>query len=177
MVIRKTQDQTRRCSSSKERGTAANTVKVKYTRTVQSNKSLPRKSAYYGNRANTKDADDKKGEEEKSRASSPSKFKENDNHKRILNSAKAEKQPPSLRDSIFKAPARNYKEIAEDVIRADCMNHGYRIEKTIGEGAYAKVKLAEVLPSKIARNEKLADVAHTCEQETLFVSIHAFILF
>ncbi|XP_060582113.1 serine/threonine-protein kinase MARK1-like isoform X2 [Ruditapes philippinarum] len=53
--------------------------------------------------------------------------------------------------SIFITPPCNFNEIVADVIHADCYNHGYRIEKTIGEGAYAKVKLAEALPSKLAR--------------------------
>ena len=34
-----------------------------------------------------------------------------------------------------------------------------KIDKTVGEGAYAKVKLADVLPSKMARNADLADNA------------------
>ena len=65
----------------------------------------------------------------------------------------------TTKHSIFVAEPRQQKEIASDVIRADCMNHGYRLDKSIGEGAYAKVKLAEVLPAKLARNQTLADIA------------------
>ena len=64
---------------------------------------------------------------------------------------------------IFRHEQRSNKEISRDIIRADCMNHGYRLEKTIGEGAYAKVKSAEVLPSKLARNETLAELAEETE--------------
>lgn len=69
-----------------------------------------------------------------------------------------DKSPFNKRPLFLNEPRSN-KEISSDVIRADCMNHGYRLGKTIGEGAYAKVKLAEVLPAKLARNQTLADLA------------------
>jgi ribosomal protein L22 len=76
--------------------------------------------------------------------------------------------------SIFITPPCNFNEIVADVIHADCYNHGYRIEKTIGEGAYAKVKLAEVLPSKLAR---LPDMdSHIDHEGNLKVSLYSLIL-
>lgn len=71
----------------------------------------------------------------------------------------SKKHPSPRKDSLFVTPPRNFSAIDADVIRADCMNHGYRIEKVIGEGAYAKVKLAEVLQSKLARNPSMAEQA------------------
>ena len=69
----------------------------------------------------------------------------------------------SKRREIFLHEQRSNKEISKDIIRADCMNHGYRVEKSIGEGAYAKVKSAEVLPAKLARNQTLAELAEETE--------------
>lgn len=74
-------------------------------------------------------------------------------------SSPSKKHPSPRKDSIFVTPPRNFSAIDADVIHADCMNHGYRIEKIIGEGAYAKVKLAEVLQSKLARNPDMAEQA------------------
>lgn len=62
-------------------------------------------------------------------------------------------------DNIFASNPRNFNQLTASVIRADCLKHGYKVEKTIGEGAYAKVKLAEVLPSKMARNPEMAEFA------------------
>lgn len=67
------------------------------------------------------------------------------------------KQTSPRKESIFVTPPRDPKDVAEDVIHADCMNHGYRVERTVGEGAYAKVKLAEVLTSKLARNLEMCE--------------------
>ena len=72
--------------------------------------------------------------------------------------------------SIFVSEPRSHKEVVSDVIWADCMNHGYKLEKSIGEGAYAKVKLAEVLPAKLARNQTLAEIA---EETGVLQVIHA----
>ena len=57
--------------------------------------------------------------------------------------------------SIF-ACEQSPKELSTEGIKADCLNHGYRIIKTLGEGAYAKVKLAEVMASRLARNEAMS---------------------
>ncbi|XP_045172121.2 uncharacterized protein LOC123534106 [Mercenaria mercenaria] len=77
--------------------------------------------------------------------------------------------PRKQAESIFITPPRNFSEIAADVIRADCIKRGYHIGKTIGEGAYAKVKLAEVLPSKIARFPDMAE--HADNEGNLKVAI------
>lgn len=61
--------------------------------------------------------------------------------------------------SIFEYKTQNASEIASEIVHADLINHGYRLVKTLGEGAYAKVKLAEVMPSRLARNQILADLA------------------
>ncbi|KAL4224236.1 hypothetical protein ACF0H5_017689 [Mactra antiquata] len=71
------------------------------------------------------------------------------------------KQSSPRKESIFITPTRDYTDISEDVIHADCFNHGYRVEKTVGEGAYAKVKLAEVLTSKLARNPSMCEHVDT----------------
>lgn len=61
--------------------------------------------------------------------------------------------------SLFKNEPENTKLRASDVIRSECLNHGYRLEdNTLGEGAYAKVKLAEVLSGKLARNKIMAEI-------------------
>ena len=82
------------------------------------------------------------------------------------------KKPAPKKQSIFVYDPRHQKEVASDVIRADCTNHGYMLDKTVGEGAYAKVKLAEVLPAKLARNQTLADIA----EETGNLQVKLFIL-
>ena len=85
----------------------------------------------------------------------------------------AGKKSAPKKQSIFVYDPRHQKEVASDVIRADCTNHGYMLDKTVGEGAYAKVKLAEVLPAKLARNQTLADIAEETGnlQVKLFISI------
>ena len=63
-------------------------------------------------------------------------------------------------DTIFAAPPPiNYKQLATEAIRSDCHKHGYLVENTIGEGAYAKVKLAEVTPQKMLRIPDMAEYA------------------
>lgn len=57
--------------------------------------------------------------------------------------------------SIF-ACKTTQKEVSSEATKTDCMNHGYRIIRTLGEGAYAKVKLAEVSASRLARNEEMS---------------------
>lgn len=61
--------------------------------------------------------------------------------------------------SVFANPEKNLSQLAAEVIRADCLKHGYLVGNTIGEGAYAKVKLAEVIPSKMARMPDMTDFA------------------
>ena len=84
-----------------------------------------------------------------------------------------DKLEPKRRE-IFLHEQRSNKEISKDIIRADCMNHGYRIEKSVGEGAYAKVKSAEVLPAKLARNETLAELAEDIETYLQVTIIQSF---
>lgn len=60
--------------------------------------------------------------------------------------------------SIFEQHNQNPKEISAEIIKADCMNHGYRLDGTIGEGAYAKVKLAHILAGKLARNRNMSEI-------------------
>ncbi|XP_071180268.1 serine/threonine-protein kinase MARK2-like [Mytilus edulis] len=48
------------------------------------------------------------------------------------------------------------KERSSEDVKKECMTHGYRIIRTLGEGAYAKVKLAEVMARRLARNEAMS---------------------
>ncbi|CAC5410437.1 Testis-specific serine/threonine-protein kinase 5,Testis-specific serine/threonine-protein kinase 1,Hormonally up-regulated neu tumor-associated kinase homolog B [Mytilus coruscus] len=58
--------------------------------------------------------------------------------------------------SIFESGPTTPKDWSPENVKKDCMNHGYRIIKTLGEGAYAKVKLAEVMARRLARNEEMS---------------------
>lgn len=69
------------------------------------------------------------------------------------------KQKKEIKEKMFQNKQQSPTEVTGELVKADCMNHGYRIISDIGEGAYAKVKLAEVLPSKLARNQIMADAA------------------
>ncbi|XP_069136547.1 serine/threonine-protein kinase MARK2-like [Argopecten irradians] len=61
--------------------------------------------------------------------------------------------------SIFEHKNKSQSDRSTDLVNADCTNHGYRLTGTLGEGAYAKVKKAEVMPSKLARNQTMSDIA------------------
>ncbi|XP_060064733.1 uncharacterized protein LOC132545081 [Ylistrum balloti] len=61
--------------------------------------------------------------------------------------------------SIFEHQSKSQSDRTTDLVNADCTNHGYRLSDPLGEGAYAKVKKAEVMPSKLARNQVMADIA------------------
>lgn len=63
-----------------------------------------------------------------------------------------------IKQSLFEHHSQNPKELSNEIIKADCMNHGYRLDGTIGEGAYAKVKLAHILAGKLARNPTMSDI-------------------
>ncbi|KAJ8312732.1 hypothetical protein KUTeg_010105 [Tegillarca granosa] len=72
---------------------------------------------------------------------------------------KRNEQPYKRKRSMFECKTPDPKELSSEIIKADCLNHGYRLIRTLGEGAYAKVKLAEVMPSKLARNEAMSELA------------------
>lgn len=96
------------------------------------------------------------------------------NEKTHESQRKTEKQTSTNQDTIFTNHYRNnFDYLKSEVIRADCMSHGYKVEKTIGEGAYAKVKLAEVMPSKMARIPEMADYADY--EGTLKVCRHVYV--
>ncbi|ESO97941.1 hypothetical protein LOTGIDRAFT_103379 [Lottia gigantea] len=59
--------------------------------------------------------------------------------------------------SVFVNKQPDHRELASEIIRSDCINKGYRVVKSLGSGAYAKVKLAEVSVSKLARHASMAD--------------------
>ncbi|XP_033747149.1 serine/threonine-protein kinase MARK2-like [Pecten maximus] len=61
--------------------------------------------------------------------------------------------------SIFEYKTQSQSDRSTDLVNADCTNHGYHLTDALGEGAYAKVKKAEVMPSKLARNQTMADIA------------------
>ncbi|XP_061198065.1 serine/threonine-protein kinase MARK2-like [Saccostrea echinata] len=63
------------------------------------------------------------------------------------------------KNSIFENTLLNPKNISADIVKKELYEHGYRSIKPLGEGAYAKVRLAEVIPSKLARNDVIAHQA------------------
>lgn len=58
-----------------------------------------------------------------------------------------------------------YREVESDAAKTECMNHGYRLIRTLGEGAYAKVKLADVSASRLARNEEMSVMSQFTDGE------------
>ncbi|XP_062614346.1 serine/threonine-protein kinase MARK2-like isoform X2 [Saccostrea cucullata] len=67
--------------------------------------------------------------------------------------------PTSKKNSIFENTHLDSKCVSADIVKKELYDHGYRSIKPVGEGAYAKVRLAEVMPSKLARNDVLANQA------------------
>lgn len=62
----------------------------------------------------------------------------------------------NIRSYAFNAPTPKPDPLSLE--QADCRRHGYALtNKTLGTGAYAKVKLARVTEKKLARNSKLRE--------------------
>ncbi|KAK3083089.1 hypothetical protein FSP39_013688 [Pinctada imbricata] len=62
--------------------------------------------------------------------------------------------------NLFEYKGNSAADVSAETVKKDLMNHGYRVIRTIGEGAYAKVKLAEVMASKIARVEAMGELTN-----------------
>lgn len=77
----------------------------------------------------------------------------------VLCHYKRVKHPPDKSTSIFEHKSQLQSVRTSDLVNADCVNHGYRLTDTLGEGAYAKVRKADVMPSKLAKNQTMADIA------------------
>ena len=86
---------------------------------------------------------------------------------RIRAGLKVREQSPSKKTHIFEIEPRDPNNISSDIVKKELYHHGYRVVKSVGEGAYAKVKLAEVMASKIARNEALAELAENTSDVTV----------
>lgn len=83
--------------------------------------------------------------------------------------AKARGQSAPRKAHIFEIAPRDPNYISTDTVKTELYHHGYRVIKSVGEGAYAKVKLAEVMANKLARNEALADMVETTNALTVCV--------
>nr|XP_022341133.1 sucrose non-fermenting protein kinase 1-like isoform X2 [Crassostrea virginica] len=90
---------------------------------------------------------------------------------RIRAGLKVREQSPSKKTHIFEIEPRDPNNISTDIVKKELYHHGYRVVKSVGEGAYAKVKLAEVMASKIARNEALAELAENTSDVTVAVKV------
>ena len=82
------------------------------------------------------------------------------------------KPQTDTKDKSEGPPRRLYNQISSETIASDCSAHGYTVIKTIGAGAYAKVKLAEATPSKLARNPDLAEHADDDGNVKVRTSLH-----
>ncbi|OWF41153.1 serine/threonine-protein kinase MARK2-like [Mizuhopecten yessoensis] len=78
---------------------------------------------------------------------------------------------PGKSASIFEHKSKSQSDRTTDLVNADCINHGYRLADILGEGAYAKVKKADIMPSKLARNQTMADIAGDSGQMEVAIKI------
>ncbi|XP_052717620.1 serine/threonine-protein kinase MARK2-like [Crassostrea angulata] len=85
--------------------------------------------------------------------------------------AKARGQSAPRKVHIFEIAPRDPNYISTDTVKTELYHHGYRVIKSVGEGAYAKVKLAEVMAKKLARNEALADMVETTNALTVAIKV------
>eukprot|EP00105_Crassostrea_gigas_P034289 XP_019918437.1 PREDICTED: MAP/microtubule affinity-regulating kinase 3-like [Crassostrea gigas] len=85
--------------------------------------------------------------------------------------AKARGQSAPRKTHIFEIAPRDPNYISTDTVKTELYHHGYRVIKSVGEGAYAKVKLAEVMANKLARNEALADMVETTNALTVAIKV------
>ncbi|XP_048257092.1 testis-specific serine/threonine-protein kinase 1-like isoform X1 [Haliotis rufescens] len=70
---------------------------------------------------------------------------------------------------LFSCKSQTAKETESEIVMTECLGRGYRLlGKTLGEGAYAKVSLAEVSAAKLARCKGLSD---TVDGSNPFVAI------
>eukprot|EP00918_Siedleckia_nematoides_P023942 GHVU01051651.1.p1 GENE.GHVU01051651.1~~GHVU01051651.1.p1 ORF type:complete len:584 (-),score=65.06 GHVU01051651.1:124-1875(-) len=90
---------------------------------------------------------------------------------RTLHSSGGRVQKSMGRNLLYTSVRADYNTYLKMVERADCRMHGYHVGKSLGEGAYAKVRLATIMPEKLKGDPRIADIVKRAGHEQVAIKM------